>query len=107
MTVTQTRFKNMTLLSDGISRDVLARKLGYHNTNYVNQLLSGHGSFGSNTARKCEKAFNLAEGSLDDPYFQAHSDVAAKAYETCAAYLSAPEHVQSAVDSLLQLRSKD
>lgn len=66
MDITQIRRANLQLLADHAeSRLELAAKIGYADTNYLNQLLSGHGSFGGRTARKIEQALGLKDGWMD------------------------------------------
>lgn len=65
MTRKQTRVNNLLLLSEKYGRATIAERLGYEDTNYVNQLCRGHGSFGDKTAEKIESAFGLEAGWMD------------------------------------------
>ena len=68
----------MNVLSEKYGRGDLAKKLGYKDAIYVNQLCGGHGSFGTNTARKIETKLRLEHGWMDN----LHDD------ETYLAYVS-------------------
>lgn len=70
MDISDIRRANILALAEKHSRSVLAKKLGYSDTIYINQLCGGHGSFGGRTARKIEKSLNLADGWMD----QLHSN---------------------------------
>lgn len=65
MTVDEIRRANINYWADKLGRSILAQKVGYPDTIYINQLCGGHGSFGKRTARKIEKALNLEEGEFD------------------------------------------
>lgn len=67
MTVNEIRRAHINFWADKLGRDVLAAKVGYPDTIYINQLCGGHGSFGGKTARKIEKALGLKEGAFDHP----------------------------------------
>ncbi|MBN49957.1 MAG: hypothetical protein CMN85_10480 [Spongiibacteraceae bacterium] len=66
MDVIEKRKRNFCALCDKHSRGTIAQKMGYSDTNYVNQLYKGHGSFGGKTARKVESALNLPLGWMDE-----------------------------------------
>ena len=67
MDVTKKRRINIRHLADIThGRKVLAEKLGYDDTNYVNQLCGGFGNFGNRTARKIEQRLALSHGWMDD-----------------------------------------
>lgn len=69
MDVTETRRLNARYLADKkYSRQFLAQKLGYSDTNYINQILSGHSSMGGRTARKFEANLDLSNGWMDRPH---------------------------------------
>lgn len=61
----QIRVNNLLLLAEKHGRSLIAERLGYEDTNYINQLCRGHGSFGDKTASKIEHAFNLETGWMD------------------------------------------
>ena len=65
MTVDEIRRININYWADKIGRGTLAKKMGYSDTVYINQLCGGHGSFGSRTARKLEQALGLSKGEFD------------------------------------------
>jgi hypothetical protein len=65
MEIKQIRIQNLSFLADKLGRSVVAAKMGYEDTNYLNQLCRGHGSFGSRTARKIEVALKLDVGWMD------------------------------------------
>lgn len=67
MDIKQIRVGNLNGLLkcfDG-SREDFAIKCGYSDVNYLNQLLTGKGSFGSRTAKKISLAFGKDGGWLD------------------------------------------
>lgn len=68
MDIEQIRRQHINYWADRLTRSVLAEKTGYKDTIYINQLCSGHGSFGSRTARKIEKALGLKHGTFDTPF---------------------------------------
>jgi hypothetical protein len=63
--IEEIRRKNINYWADKLGRNILAEKIGYKDTVYINQLCAGHGSFGSRTARKIEKALELDKGWFD------------------------------------------
>jgi hypothetical protein len=63
--IEEIRRKNINHWADKLGRNILAEKIGYKDTVYINQLCAGHGSFGSRTARKIEKALELEKGWFD------------------------------------------
>lgn len=65
MDIDEIRRKNINYWADKLGRNILAEKVGYKDTVYINQLCAGHGSFGSRTARKLEKALGLEKGWFD------------------------------------------
>lgn len=66
--VREIRRLNVRHLTDKIGRRAFADKLGYSDTNYVNQIVKGHAKIGPGTSRKIEIALGLAEGWLDAPH---------------------------------------
>ena len=67
MEAAEIRMINFQYLCDTkYSRAYVAEKMGYPDTNYVNQLCGSFGSFGTPTARKAEKAFDLTPGWMDN-----------------------------------------
>lgn len=60
----EARVKNLQLLCGTHGRDIVRVKCGYDDTNYFNQLFSGHGAFGNRTAAKIENAMDLPLGWL-------------------------------------------
>jgi SOS-response transcriptional repressor LexA len=65
MDIENIRRQNINFWADKLGRGILASKLGYSDTIYINQLCAGHGSFGSRTARKIEAALDLKHGWMD------------------------------------------
>ncbi len=65
MSITETRKQNINALTAEYSRGVIADKMGYKDTVYVNQLCGGHADMGSRTARKLEAALSLPSGWMD------------------------------------------
>lgn len=65
MDINQIRRQNINHLAEKYGRGVLAEKIGYKDTVYLNQLCAGHGSFGGRTARNIEKALDLPHGWMD------------------------------------------
>lgn len=65
MDVTAIRVSNINVLAERYGRAQLAARLGYDDTNYLNQLCAGLGSFGNRTARKIEKQLELQHGAMD------------------------------------------
>lgn len=65
MEIKEIRIENLNLLLETYSRKQLASEMGYQDTNYLNQLCGGHGSFGSATARKIERCADLTKGWMD------------------------------------------
>lgn len=65
MTIEEIRRANINYWADKLGRNLLAKKCGYPDTVYINQLCGGHGSFGSRTARKIEKQLGLRVGEFD------------------------------------------
>lgn len=69
MRVKQVRILNALYLGDvKYSRSGLADKLGHPDTNQLNQLVNGHGSFGDRLAAKLEDALGLPDGWMDTPH---------------------------------------
>ena len=67
MDVVEKRRLNIVYLADKkYGRAMLAEMLGYQDTNYLNQLCKGFGSFGGRTARKIEVKLGLTHGWMDD-----------------------------------------
>ena len=64
LSIKQIRQKNFSNICDNLGRGVVAEKMGYKDTVYINQLCGGHGSFGGRTARKIEKDWEKIERSL-------------------------------------------
>ncbi|MBT12284.1 MAG: hypothetical protein CMI02_09635 [Oceanospirillaceae bacterium] len=50
------------------SRQLVAKRLGYADNNYLNQLLTGHSQMGDRTARKFEKSLDMPNGWMDQPH---------------------------------------
>lgn len=65
MTIEEIRRANINYWADKLGRNLLAKKCGYPDTVYINQLCGGHGSFGSRTARKIERSLGLKVGEFD------------------------------------------
>lgn len=65
MTIAEIRRKNLLHWCNLYTRQVVAEKVGYPNTVYINQLCGGLCDMGSRTARRLEKALDLAEGDFD------------------------------------------
>lgn len=68
LSLKQIRVKNLELLCNLHGRDAVRQKLGYDDTNYFNQLVTGHGAFGPRTAAKVEKAFGKPVGWLSESH---------------------------------------
>jgi len=74
MDANQIRRLNINHLAEKLGdRGELARRLGYEDTNYLNQLCKGHGSFGDRTARKIEQSLGLKRGWMDHFHYQDYS----------------------------------
>ena len=99
--INKTRIANLKVLVKGYSRIEFAKKIGYQNTNYLNQLLIGAGSFGNTTARKIEKNLGLPEGALDDSSIHGNENLRLKQFELYRCYESSSETTQQAVRTLL------
>ncbi|AQQ67470.1 hypothetical protein Mag101_07330 [Microbulbifer agarilyticus] len=95
MEIKDVRKKNLNLLADEHGRAEIAERLGYPDTNYLNQLCGGHTDMGSRTARKVEERFQLPRGWMDYPQ-QAES-----IHEAAASKAAAP--LPQEVVSLLAL----
>lgn len=65
MEVEEIRRTNINYWAEKLSRKSLAERCGYNDTVYINQLCTGHGSFGKATARKLERALDLSRGWFD------------------------------------------
>jgi SOS-response transcriptional repressor LexA len=65
MTIDEIRRANVNYWAKKLGRGLLAKKCGYSDTVYINQLCAGHGSFGNRTARRIEKALGLRVGEFD------------------------------------------
>lgn len=65
MDIKEIRVANLNFWADKLGRGILAEKLGYPDTNYLNQLCTGNGSFGNRTAKKIEKRLQLENGWMD------------------------------------------
>jgi SOS-response transcriptional repressor LexA len=89
MNANEIRRLNINYWADKLGRDVLAKKAGYADTVYINQLCGGHGSFGPRTARKLEAALGLDNGWFD----RLHTTIAEKAatYELIDNIRQAPD----------------
>lgn len=74
MKVDDTRRQHINFWADKLGRGALAKKCGYPDTVYINQLCAGHGSFGDRTARKLEKALGLTVGAFDTPITDKNCD---------------------------------
>lgn len=72
MTATLNRKNNLRYWAKELGRKELAKKLGYEDTNFINQLLgkksNGNGSFGENLARKFEVDLELPLGWFDQSF---------------------------------------
>lgn len=68
METKEIRKKNINDLCNHYGRDIVAKKMGYPDTVYINQLCGGHVDCGAKTARKMEAALNLQKGFLDIPH---------------------------------------
>lgn len=84
MSIEEIRRANMNYWADKLGRGVLAEKAGYKDTIYINQLCGGHGSFGSRTARKLERALNLESGWFDrvHPGIEGHTENTAELFRS-------------------------
>ena len=78
MEIKEIRIENLNLLLESNSRKNLAESMGYSDTNYINQICKGHGSFGSATARRIEAAIQLPKGWMDVRHKQENSKDALK-----------------------------
>lgn len=68
MDTKRVRMWNLRLLEKHLGgRDALAAKLGYADKNYVNQLITAQGSFGSTVAKKITEKFGKSQLWLDIP----------------------------------------
>jgi hypothetical protein len=65
MNIDDIRRHNLLLIAEHKSRASIAKIAGYRDAVYINQLCTGHVSFGSRTARKLEASLNLAPGWFD------------------------------------------
>jgi len=90
MTVNEIRRNNINTWADKLGRNLLAQKLGYPDTNYINQLCSGSGSFGSRTARRVETALSLPIGWMDIAHDLDNIESLSPAPKTEAAEYSVP-----------------
>ena len=59
------RRKNLEGLAREHGRQTLAEKLGYSDTNYLNQVLTGHVQVGPRAPRKWERLLGLSNGWFD------------------------------------------
>lgn len=50
------------------SRKELSEKLGYQDSGYLNQILSGHARMGDRTARSIEESLDIPKGWMDAPH---------------------------------------
>lgn len=102
MRIEDIRRTNINLLVDLYEdRTQLAEALGYKDTIYINQLCGGHGSFGSNTARKIEQQLSLADGWMDVTHDHQVSESDSPAYG-----LEQPPKIQRIIKKLKQLNSE-
>ncbi|VUD48527.1 hypothetical protein TDB9533_01251 [Thalassocella blandensis] len=62
------RRKNFQMLCDQHGRDVIAKKMKYSDTVYINQLYGGHAPCGDRTARKIETSLKLPTGWMDEQH---------------------------------------
>lgn len=82
MEVREIRRLNVGYLTEKVGRRVFADKLGYSDTNYINQIVKGHAKIGPGVSRRIEEAMDLPEGWLDAP----HPDLWGKTSEEVAEY---------------------
>lgn len=68
MDVKDVRVLNARYLADKYGRDKLAEMLGKEDTNHLNQLVGGHGSFGRKVAAQFEEALNLGSLWMETPH---------------------------------------
>lgn len=54
-------------LANDIGRDQLAARLGYTDTNYLNQVITGHSPLGNTNARRWAEKLGLPADYLDQP----------------------------------------
>lgn len=54
-------------LANEMGRERLAKRLGYTDTNYLNQVVRGHSKLGNPNAKKWAKALGLEPGWFDRP----------------------------------------
>lgn len=62
------RLNLLYLAEKKFTREALADKIGYPNTNFINQMTGGFAKIGDRVARKIEVALGLPEGWMDRPY---------------------------------------
>lgn len=75
MNIKDIRMKNINAICDHYGRDIVAKKMGYPDTVYINQLCRGLVSFGSRTARKLEASMSLRHGWMDVEHDSGDPDV--------------------------------
>lgn len=51
-----------------MGRDFVRKKCGFEDSNYFNQLVKGHGSFGPKTAERIEKAMEKTPGWMSEKH---------------------------------------
>jgi SOS-response transcriptional repressor LexA len=74
METSEIRLNNLKYWEQKLSRKLLAERAGYSDTNYINQLLTGHENIGSRTARKFEHGLHLDIGWFDLPHRELWGD---------------------------------
>ena len=99
MEIKDIRRKNILFLADSkYTRGALAEKLGYADTNYLNQLCKGFANIGNNTARKIELKLNLENGWMD----KRHDIDENKEQEFARLYGALPEDSQEKVLEIMR-----
>ena len=111
MDISEKRQINMKFLADTNStRAELAEKLGYQDTNYVNQLVRGFCSLGNRTARKIEVKLGLPHGWMDEIHPELYETGEAELVATMLtqeqlklleAYIEAPAAMQEGMRRLM------
>lgn len=61
------RLNLMYLAEKKYGREVLAQKIGYPNTNFINQMTGGFANIGDKVARKIEEKLEMPDGWMDRP----------------------------------------
>ena len=98
---------NLLGLCSEHGRDEVAKKCGYSDTVYLNQLVNANVSrtqVGDKTARKIEEAFDLRTGWLDTPHPDVERALKASDNEILLAYEAADPSRQEAIRVLLGIK---